>query len=98
MFYDNKSLVNFKGLATVEALNALESRLEEKLQSANERLDNTDERLTNFAESYAVNREQDMLAFADQSERSDFTSNQSKANFVLITGKMIRCYVGLIND
>jgi len=74
----------------VEALHALESRIEEKLQSTTERLDHTDERLTNFTESYEASREQDMLAFADQSECADFTSNQNKANFVLIIGNIKR--------
>jgi hypothetical protein len=73
--------------ATVEALIALESRIDEKLQTAMDRLDSTDERLTSFTEEYTATRELDMLAFADHSEKQDYTSNQAKAMFVLVTGK-----------
>lgn len=75
-------------MATVDALAALEDKIDAGLRTATERINQTDERLTSFTETYEASREQDMLAFADQSERADFTSNQSKANFVLITGKI----------
>lgn len=70
----------------MDILKAFADRVEDKLQSTNERLDSNEERFNSFTEDYANNREQDMLAFADQSERADFTSNQNKNNYVLVTG------------
>lgn len=72
---------------TLDILKAFADRVEDKLQSTNDRLDSTEEKFTSFTEDYAANREQDMLAFADQSERADFTSNQNKNNYVLVTGE-----------
>jgi hypothetical protein len=76
-----------QSIVTMDALVALESRIEEKLQSTVDRLDSTDERLSSFTEAYTATRELDMLAFADHSEKQDYASNQAKLMFVLITGE-----------
>ena len=89
---------------STSALRSMERRLEEKLLKTNARIDSTnqrletseekithtDQKLASFEEEYANNRDQDLLAFADQYERADFASNLQKGNQVLITGSGIR--------
>lgn len=45
-----------------------------------------DNRMDNIETTIVTNREQDIYAFGDQSERHCFQSNLQKGNYVLLTG------------
>ena len=79
-----KNKGNILVYATVKDLKMLEARVCEAFVPRKE--------FEEFVEVYNDGRDQDMLAFADQSERSDYSSNLLKANCVLLTGTDLKLY------
>ncbi len=59
----------------------------EKIMTTEEKIEESTERLGHLECAVRADRVEDILAFADQCERSDFASNLLKANCVLITGE-----------
>lgn len=67
-------------------LKGLETKLLAKLKAVEKAVDQNANVVKEFMSDYESQRELDIYAFADQSERSDYGSNLLKANCVLITG------------
>lgn len=67
-------------------LKGLEAKLLAKLKAVEQAVDQNANVMKDFMSDYESQRELDIYAFADQSERSDYGSNLLKANCVLVTG------------
>ena len=75
---------------TVSQLNAslrkIESQLSQRIIKTELKVETVDKKVTELVETTEERRELDLYAFADQSERSDYSSNLMKNNCVLLTG------------
>ncbi len=58
-----------------------------RLENTESKLDKATSSFEEFKLEYETEHVEDVLTFADQSERLDFNSNMLKANCVLITGR-----------
>lgn len=59
-----------------------------RLSAMEKMVDQNGNAMKSFISDYERQRELDLYAFADQSERSDYGSNLLKANCVLVTGRL----------
>jgi len=60
--------------------------IKKRLDYHEARIEETDVKLDHLSTSVAEDREKDIYAFGDHSERQDFTSNLQRTGAVLLTG------------